>query len=127
MVRYKLIAARKAKKMTQKDVANEFGVSQSQYQRREKGVIPLYESDWVRLATILGKGIEDIKEEDCIEEIKNDDNHLEKFLEEKNNIFNIIESSFNNQQVYIEMLKKEIHMHKEENRWLKEEIRRISV
>ena len=119
MIKNKLIAARKEKNRTQNDVAELLFMSQSQYQRRERGEIRISDEEWVRIAKILDKEVEDIKEEDNITTIYNYDNHSANYSESNNYFYNIPEFIMKNQQEYIEMLKEEI-------KWLKEEIKRVN-
>jgi len=114
MVKNKLIAARKEKNMTQSEMADLLCISQSQYQRREHGEIRISNDDWLRMAKVLGKEVEDIKEEDSITTIYNYDNHSGNYSASNNYIYNIPEFIMKNQQDYIEMLKEEIKRLKDE-------------
>ena len=118
MVKNKLVAARKEKNMTQHDIAELLFISQSQYQRRERGEIHISDEEWERIAKILGKEIQDIKEDDNIAAIYNYDNSSGQYSASNNYFYNIPEFIMKNQQDYIEMLKEEI-------RKLKEELERI--
>ena len=118
MVKNKLIAARKEKNMTQNDMAELLFISQSQYQRRECGEIRISDEEWERIAKLLGKEIQDIKEEDNITNVYHYDNASGSYSASNNYFYNIPEFIMKNQQDYIEMLKEEI-------KWLKEEITRI--
>jgi len=118
MIKNKLIAARKEKNMTQTEMADLLCISQSQYQRREHGEIRISNDDWLRMAKILGKEVEDIKEEDNATTINNYDNCSGTYVADNNYIYNIPEFIMKNQQDYIEMLKEKIHR-------LEEEISRI--
>jgi len=120
MIKYKLLNARKEKNMTQEELANKLGISQSQYQRRERGEIHIIDSEWVRMAKFLNKEVEDIKEEDCITTINNYDNYSGNYSASNNYFYNIPEFIMKNQQEYIEMLKEEIKKLKEELRHIKE-------
>jgi transcriptional regulator with XRE-family HTH domain len=112
----KLIAARKEKNMTQNDMAELLFMDQSQYQRREQGKIHISNDEWDRMAKLLDKEVEDIKEEETIATINNNyDNYSGNYAAGDNNFYNIPEFMMKYQQEYIEMLK-------EENRRLKEEM-----
>ena len=113
MIKNKLIAARKAKSMTQKNIADLLFMSQSQYQRRECGEICITDNEWVRIAKFLGKEIQDIKEEDNITTVYNHDNYSEKYAAGDNYFYNIHEFIIKHQQEYIELLKEEIKRMKE--------------
>ena len=117
VIKNKLIAARKEKNMTQSDIAELLFISQSQYQRREHGEIRISDEEWERMAKILGKEMQDIKEEDNFTTINNYDN-CSGYSASNNYFYNIPEFIMRNQQEYIEMLKEEIKQ-------LKEEIKRM--
>ena len=114
MIKNKLIAARKEKNMTQDDMAGLLFISQSQYQRREHGEIRISDDEWVRIAKLLGKEVQDIKEEDNATNIYNYDNHSGNYSASNNYFHNIPDYIMKNQQEYIEMLKDEINRLKEE-------------
>ena len=117
MIKNKLITARKERNMTQNDMADLLFMSQSQYQRRERGEIRISDEEWERMAKLLGKETEEIKEEDCIT-IYNYDNssgsYLGSYSGNNNYYYNVPEFIMKNQQEYIEMLKEEIKRLKEE-------------
>lgn len=115
MIKNKLITARKEKNMTQNDMAELLFISQSQYQRRECGEIRISEDEWIRMAKLLGKEVQDIKEEDSISNIYNYDNHSGNYSASNNYFYNIPEFIMKNQQEYIEMLKEEIYHFKSES------------
>ena len=118
MLKNKLITARKEKNMTQKDIADMLFMCQSQYHRRERGEIRISDDEWVRMAKLLGKEIEEIQEEDSITAIHNYDNQSAHYSAGNNYYYNIPEFIMKNQQEYIEMLK-------EKNKSLQEEIERL--
>jgi len=119
VIKNKLIAARKEKNMTQSDIAELLFISQSQYQRREHGEIRISDEEWERMAKILGKEVQDIKEEDSISNIYNYDNYSGNYAAGDNYFYNIPEFIMRNQQEYIEMLKEEIKQSKEEIKRIK--------
>ncbi|GHS96020.1 hypothetical protein FACS189421_00380 [Bacteroidia bacterium] len=89
-------------------------ISQSQYQRRERGEIRISDEEWMRMAKILGKEVDDIKEEDNnITTIYNLDNNSGNYSASNNYFYNIPDFIMKNQQEYIEMLKEEIKSLKE--------------
>ena len=119
MIKSKLINARKEKNKTQNDMADSLGMTQSQYHRREKGEIRIIDDEWMRIAKILGKEVEEIREEESITTINNYDNQSGNYSASNNYFYNIPEFIMRNQQDYIEMLKEEIIRLKEENCQLK--------
>lgn len=58
----KLITARKNKGLTQKQVADKMAMEQTTYSKKERGLSPIREDEWMRFAKILEVNIEDIKE-----------------------------------------------------------------
>ena len=113
MIKNKLITARKEKNMTQTEMADLLGVNQSQYHRREHGEIHIFDDEWIRIAKILGKEVEDIKEEDSFTTVNNYDN-CSNYAAGDYYFYNIPEFIMKNQQDYIEMLKEKIHRLEEE-------------
>jgi len=59
----KLIAARKARKITQADIATYLKISQTQYQKRETGKIKISDQEWKDIARLLDVSVEEIFEE----------------------------------------------------------------
>ena len=105
MIKNKLINARKEKDMAQEVIAKLVYMSQSQYQRRERGEIRISDDEWVRIAKVLGKEVEDIREEDNFTTVNNYEDHSGNYSESNNYFYNIPEFIMKNQQDYIEMLK----------------------
>lgn len=63
MKKEKLMTARKAKKISQADVATYLKISQTQYQRREVGKIEISDQEWERIAELLNVPLKEIHEE----------------------------------------------------------------
>ena len=114
MIKQKLLNARKEKNLTQEKLAEMVCLTQSQYQRRESGTMPITNDEWARLAKALGKEVEDIKEENAVTIYNNYDNKYENssvgglYDSQTNNFYNIPEAIIQNMQDYIEFLKEEI-------------------
>ena len=114
MIKNKLIQVRKAK-YTQENMAKILHMTQSQYQRREKGDIKISDEEWERIAKALGTNVEDIKEDDSlIHQVNNYDNQSGNYSASNNYFHNIPDYILENQQEYINLLKKEIQDLKEE-------------
>jgi transcriptional regulator with XRE-family HTH domain len=114
MVKNKLKEVRKAK-YTQENMAKILHMTQSQYQRREKGEIKISDEEWERIAKALDTNVEDIKEEDSTQQIINNyDNNDGSYFGSNNYFYNIPDFVLENQQDYINLLKKEIQDLKEE-------------
>ncbi len=92
MIKNKLIKARK-EKYTQESMSKLLHMTQSQYQRREKGEIKISDEEWERMAKALDTTVEDIKEDDIP--------HI-------NNSYSIPEFILKNMEDYINLLKKQI-------------------
>ncbi|MBW7675222.1 helix-turn-helix domain-containing protein [Chryseobacterium chendengshani] len=63
MKKEKLIIARKAKKISQNDIAIYLKISQTQYQKRESGKIKMTDLEWQRISNLLDVGVGEIYEE----------------------------------------------------------------
>ncbi|MFS4471510.1 helix-turn-helix transcriptional regulator [Chryseobacterium sp. T20] len=114
MIKNKLIKARKEKEYTQECMAKILHMTQSQYQRREKGEIKISDEEWGRMAKALNTSVEDIKEDDLANyQVNNYDNNSGNYSASNNYFYNIPYFLFQNQQEYINLLKKEIHELKE--------------
>ncbi|WP_294280002.1 helix-turn-helix transcriptional regulator [uncultured Chryseobacterium sp.] len=72
----KLITVRKAKKITQADIATYLKISQTQYQKRETGKIKISDQEWKDIARLL-----DVPVKDIFEEIDNQHLVLQKKIE----------------------------------------------
>ncbi len=59
----KLYDARKAKGITQKQMASRIAMEQTTYSRKERGKSPITDEEWARLAKTLEVPVEEIKEE----------------------------------------------------------------
>ena len=68
----KLIELRKAKKITQSQMAKNIHMEQTTYSRKERGKSPISEDEWNRLANVLNVEVEQIKDLNNSYSIKND-------------------------------------------------------
>lgn len=59
----KLITVRKARKITQADIATYLKISQTQYQKRESGKIKICPLEWQRISKLLDVEVYEIYEE----------------------------------------------------------------
>lgn len=115
MIKSKLISERKKKGYTQGQMADFIHISQSQYQRRERGEIKISEDEWGKLAKVLNVEVEDIKEEEIVQSIINNyDNSSGSYSPHINNNYNIPEFMLNGMEDYIKLLKREIETLKEQ-------------
>ncbi len=117
MVKNKLIAARTERGISQQEMADLLYMDQSQYSRREKGITRIAEDEWDKIAVILGKEVEEIYEEEAHVTINNDNGSNGSInFTGTSNFYSIPDYILQNQQEYIELLKKEIAQLKEELR-----------
>ena len=63
MTNEKLISARKARKITQANIATYLKISQTQYQKREAGKIKISNQEWQNIAKLLDVSVGEIFEE----------------------------------------------------------------
>jgi transcriptional regulator with XRE-family HTH domain len=103
MKKEKLIIARKAKKISQTDVATYLKISQTQYQKRESGKIKITDLEWQRISKLLNVEVSEIYEEDI--DLKNVVNLKEELqiLKEK---IKILEQKFSQLSIQNEEAKK---------------------
>jgi transcriptional regulator with XRE-family HTH domain len=116
MVKYKLIAQRKKRKFSQQDVADRLYMDQSQYSRREKGIIQISEDEWNKLAQILKTTLEDIFESEKGFVSISKDAVAELYQKKKDTFYQIPVHLLEIQKKYIRKLE-------EENAQLKELLR----
>ncbi|MXS71668.1 MULTISPECIES: helix-turn-helix transcriptional regulator [Chryseobacterium] len=111
MVKEKLIKARKDKKFSQQDMAKHLNISQSHYLRKEKGEIGIRDDEWERMAKLLDMEIEDIKESEkdngISQSFENVTDIKNSYIGSNNIYCNVPEFLLENQQEYINILKKE--------------------
>lgn len=109
MIKEKLIRARKEKKFSQQDIAEHLNISQTQYLRKEKGEIEIKDEEWERIAKLLDVDVEEIKEEENATQNFQNITDITNSNVGSNNVYcNVPEFLLENQQEYIELLKKEI-------------------
>ncbi|MCW3162805.1 helix-turn-helix transcriptional regulator [Chryseobacterium oryctis] len=113
-----MIKARKERKFSQQDIAEHLSISQTQYQRKEKGEIGISNSEWERIAKLLEVDVEEIRENSEATNVMNNFDDSSGNIGNTNNYYNVPESLLENLQDYISMLK-------EENQRLKEEIKTL--
>ncbi|WP_315057341.1 helix-turn-helix transcriptional regulator [Chryseobacterium indoltheticum] len=59
----KLITVRKARKITQTDISTYLKISQTQYQKREKGKIKITHLEWQKISKLLDVEVDEIFED----------------------------------------------------------------
>lgn len=125
MVKEKLIKVRKEKKFSQQDIAEHLNISQSQYQRKEKGEMGISENEWERIAKLLEIDVEEIKENSEVSNVMNNfDNSSGNFGNNNtNSYYNVPEFLLESQKDYINLLKEENQRLKDEIQKLREELK----
>lgn len=112
MLKEKLIRARKDKKFSQQDMAEHLNISQTHYLRKEKGDVEIRDEEWERIAKLLDVEVEDIKEADKENSINQSFENVTDITNSyvgSNNVYcNVPEYILENQQDYINILKREI-------------------
>lgn len=122
ILKEKLIKKRNEKSFTQKDLAEYLRISQTQYSRKEKGEVEITNEEWEKISKLLDTCIQEIKETDID---KNDFKNLlnKGFSHNINaNYYNIPKFLLDNEQEFIQMLKKEIQQKDMEIETLKKRI-----
>jgi len=117
MVKEKLFDARTKKGLSQEQLADLVGMTQSNYSRKENGIKKIVDAEWDKIAKEL-----EVKKEDIYE----DDNQKVVYKNNKGNSFNYGNISYFNVPDFvlehIELLKTQNASLKIENQKLKEEI-----
>ncbi|GAA4162756.1 hypothetical protein GCM10022217_30760 [Chryseobacterium ginsenosidimutans] len=109
MIKEKLIRARKEKNFSQQDIAEHLKISQTHYLRKEKGEVEIRDDEWERIAKLLNVEIDDIKQTEKENSInQNFENNSGNYIGSNNVYCNVPEYLLENQQEYINLLKKEI-------------------
>ena len=102
----KLIEMRKARKFTQKDMADKLNLEVSGYTKRENGQTKIRMDQWIELAKILNIPLENIFEEDERQSLTFKDNATGNYC--ANNIYiSVPEALLETQQKYIQKLEEE--------------------
>ncbi|MDR1877914.1 MAG: XRE family transcriptional regulator [Flavobacteriaceae bacterium] len=114
MIKEKLINVRKTKKFSQQDIANYLKISQTQYQRKEKGEVKILDCEWERIAELMNVPVEDILENDDNGSIsQNFENVSGNYIGSNNVYCSLPEFVLENLQKYITCLEEEIKSLKE--------------
>jgi len=112
MIKQKLINRRKEVDKSQADVAFALNIEQSQYSKRESGLIKISKKEWDLMAKFLSCKLEDIYEPEDGVYIINNENANGNFG--NNNTYNAFnEFAFETMRKYIQKLEEEIATLKE--------------
>jgi hypothetical protein len=83
-------------------MANQLCMKQSQYQRRETGLISITDKEWMRIAKVLKVEVDEIRENNSNSTTYNYDNHSGDYSASNNYFCNIHDSIMKNQQEYFD-------------------------
>ncbi|MBK1896056.1 helix-turn-helix domain-containing protein [Chryseobacterium paridis] len=116
----KLRSLRKQRGYTQEYMSKILSTDVSNYCRKESGDVKIFEDEWEKLAKALDVSVEDIKEERGAQIQHNENSTLNDSASINYNQFcNVPNYLLENQQEYINLLKEQIEVLKEENKRLK--------
>lgn len=112
MIKEKLVKARHNKKFSQEDMSQYLNISQTQYSRKENGMVSVSHEEWERIAKLLDVSVEEIKEDNE----KNIAQHFENvtgsytgsYIRSNNNYCNVPEFLLTTQQKYVDFLEEKI-------------------
>lgn len=113
MIQEKLRKLRKEKGLSQESMAKTLFMDTSNYSRKERGEVKIYDDEWKRIAETLNVPIDEIRED------MSTNIHHENFTFHDNsgnnvNYYNVPDVMINNTQEYIALLKEQIELLKEE-------------
>lgn len=63
MIQEKLRNLRKLKNMSQQEMAKIIGTDASNYSRKERGEVRIFDDEWEKIVSVLGVSAEDLKNE----------------------------------------------------------------
>ncbi|ASW74171.1 regulatory protein [Chryseobacterium piperi] len=118
----KLRNLRKQRGYSQEKLAGIIATDPSNYSRKERGEIRIYDDEWEKLAAALDVPVEEIKEEKPTGVVHNDNSTFSDHANSGNfynQQFNIPDSVIENLQDYIKVLKEQIEALKKENKTLR--------
>lgn len=119
MIHGKLRNLRKEKGMSQKEMAQILSTDISCYSRKENGKSKIYDEEWEKLAKVLDVSVDEIKEEDSIGIVHNDNSTF------NDNSGNYYDQHFSIPNSILENLHDYISILKHENESLKKELEKF--
>ena len=117
----KLRTLRKQKRLSQEKMAKILSTDTSNYSRKERGEVKIHDEEWEKLANALEVPIDDIKEKKEMG-IHNENFTFHDYSGNNVNYYNVPDMMMKNTQDYIEVLKEQIEILKQENATLKEKL-----
>ena len=107
MIKQKLINRRTEKDFSQEEIADLMSITQSQYSRRENGIIKITKKEWDKLAKLLETNLEDIYEPEDGIYIVNNENANGNYSGSQNHFHQIPDYVLETMRKYILKLEEE--------------------
>jgi len=119
MIQEKLRNLRKLKNISQQEMAKIIGTDASNYSRKERGEVRIFDDEWVKIARVLGVSAEDLKNEGHELSDQYNQSSIQEQLGNGTGLYCLSELVIQIQKKYISMLEKEVESLKSENKVLK--------
>jgi len=119
MIQHKLKTVRKNKGFSQGQMAKALATDASNYSRKERGEVKIYEDEWQKLSKVLDVPIDELKESERNFSFQYDNSTFHDHSGSNVNYYNIPNFIVENLQEYINLLKEEVQRLKEEIEHLK--------
>ena len=110
---------RKLKNISQQEMAKIIGTDASNYSRKERGEVRIFDDEWVKIARVLGVSAEDLKNEGHELSDQYNQSSIQEQLGNGTGLYCLSELVIQIQKKYISMLEKEVESLKSENKVLK--------
>ncbi|WP_345207947.1 helix-turn-helix transcriptional regulator [Chryseobacterium ginsengisoli] len=123
MVQEKLKSLRKEKGISQENMAKILGTDTSNYSRKERGEVRIFDDEWEKLAKTLEVPIDEIKVENAKISFQYDNSTFQDHAGSNINYSNIPDFFIETQKKYIDKLEKEIEGLRKENETLRLKIK----
>ncbi|WP_294296074.1 helix-turn-helix transcriptional regulator [uncultured Chryseobacterium sp.] len=123
IIQEKLRNIRKQKGISQEKMAKIIGTDPSNYSRKERGEVKIFDDEWEKLAKTLEVPVEEIKNDDAKFSFQFENSTFHDHAGSNINYSNIPDFFLETQKKYIDKLEKEIQSLREENEFLKSQVR----
>ena len=110
---------RKLKNISQQEMAKIIGTDASNYSRKERGEVRIFDDEWVKIARVLGVSAEDLKNEGHELSDQYNQSSIQEQSGNGTGLYCLSELVIQIQKKYISMLEKEVESLKSENKVLK--------
>lgn len=105
-------------------MAKIIGIDTSNYSRKERGEVKIFDDEWEKIAKTLEVALEDIKNKEVKSDFQKNKSAQHDPTGGNVNYYNIPDFFIHTNKKYIEKLEKEIQFLKEENKFLKSQVNR---